>query len=80
MSEPRPLPCGSWPTPISSALVVRAAARPGAVAVDDGAVWWSESRPGEGGRTALVRRGADGTTTDVLPPPWNARAVRSSDG
>jgi dipeptidyl aminopeptidase/acylaminoacyl peptidase len=71
MSEP--LPCGSWPTPISSALVVRAAARPGAVAVDDGAVWWSESRPEEGGRTALVRRAVDGTAVDVLPAPWNAR-------
>ena len=31
MSEQRPLPCGSWPTPITSELVVRAAARPGAV-------------------------------------------------
>jgi dipeptidyl aminopeptidase/acylaminoacyl peptidase len=78
MSEQRPLPCGSWPTPITSELVVRTAARPGAVTVDDGhgeggVVWWSESRPGEGGRTAVVRRSADGTTSDVLPPPWNAR-------
>jgi dipeptidyl aminopeptidase/acylaminoacyl peptidase len=73
MTAPHPLPCGSWPTPISSELVVRAAARPGALAVDGGAVWWSESRPGEGGRTAVVRRSADGTVTDVLPAPWNAR-------
>ncbi len=27
----------------------------------------------EGGRTVLVRRGPDGTTTDLLPAPWNAR-------
>jgi dipeptidyl aminopeptidase/acylaminoacyl peptidase len=68
---------GSWPTPITSELVVRAAARLGEVCVDrtvDGAdVWWSESRPGEGGRSAVVRRSADGTVTDVLPAPWNAR-------
>ena len=67
------LPHGSWPTPITSELVVRAAARLGEVCVDGDDVWWSESRPAEGGRTAIVRRAADGTTTDVLPPPWNAR-------
>ncbi|WP_091366353.1 alpha/beta hydrolase family protein [Geodermatophilus telluris] len=78
MPTPSPLPHGSWPTPLTSALVVRSAARLGEVAVDDASpagpdVWWSESRPGEGGRSALVRRSADGTTTDVLPSPWNAR-------
>src|SRR3954447_11050169 len=62
------LPYGSWPTPITSELVVRAAARPAGVVVDGDSVWWGESRPGEGGRTAIVRNGAD-----VLPPPWNAR-------
>ncbi|MGY1712449.1 prolyl oligopeptidase family serine peptidase [Geodermatophilus sp. SYSU D00758] len=66
-------PCGSWPTPITSELVVRAAARLGEVRVDGTDVWWSEGRPEEGGRSVLVRRSADGTTTDVLPAPWNAR-------
>jgi dipeptidyl aminopeptidase/acylaminoacyl peptidase len=68
-----PVPHGSWPTPITSALVVRAAARLGEVAVDGTDVWWSESRPQEGGRSALVRRSADGAVVDELPPPWNAR-------
>jgi dipeptidyl aminopeptidase/acylaminoacyl peptidase len=67
------LPHGSWPTPVTSELVVRAAARLEEVIADGGAIWWSESRPGEGGRSALVRRGDDGTAADVLPPPWNAR-------
>jgi dipeptidyl aminopeptidase/acylaminoacyl peptidase len=66
-------PYGSWPTPVTSALVVRAAARLGEVAVDGPDVWWAESRPAEGGRTALVRRRADGTVADVLPAPWDAR-------
>jgi dipeptidyl aminopeptidase/acylaminoacyl peptidase len=66
-------PYGSWPTPITSELVVRSAARPGEVVVDGTDVWWSESRPGEGGRTAVVRRSADGVVADVLPAPWNAR-------
>ena len=67
------LPTGSWPTPITSELVVRAAARLGEVVVDGDDVWWSESRPAEGGRSVIVRRSADGTVTDVLPAPWNAR-------
>jgi dipeptidyl aminopeptidase/acylaminoacyl peptidase len=67
------LPYGSWPTPITSELVVRAAARPTAVAVDGPDVWWGEARPDEGGRTAVVRRSPDGATTDALPAPWNAR-------
>ncbi|WP_040339899.1 alpha/beta hydrolase family protein [Candidatus Blastococcus massiliensis] len=72
------LPYGSWPTPITSELVVRAAARLGEVVVDSsptrpGDVWWSESRPDEGGRSVIVRRDGDGRTTDVLPAPWNAR-------
>ncbi|MGY1745689.1 S9 family peptidase [Blastococcus sp. SYSU D00695] len=64
---------GSWSTPLTSALVVRAAARLGEVVVDGDDVWWAESRPQEAGRSALVRRSADGTGTDVLPAPWNAR-------
>ena len=64
---------GSWPTPITSELVVRAAARLGEVVVDGSDVWWSEGRPAEGGRSVIVRRSADGTTTDVLPAPFNAR-------
>jgi dipeptidyl aminopeptidase/acylaminoacyl peptidase len=67
------LPYGSWPTPITSELVVRAAARLGEVVVDGDDVWWAEGRPSEGGRTVLVRRSPDGTTTDLLPAPWNAR-------
>jgi dipeptidyl aminopeptidase/acylaminoacyl peptidase len=72
-----PLPHGAWPTPITSELVVRTAARLGELVVDgqgdEADVWWSESRPAEGGRSVIVRRSADGTVTDVLPPPWNAR-------
>ncbi len=66
-------PPGSWPTLITSELVVRAAARIGEVVVDGADVWWSESRPDEGGRSVVVRHGPDGTTTDALPAPWNAR-------
>lgn len=71
------LPHGSWPTPITSELVVAAAARLGEVVIDgpahDADVWWSEARPSESGRSVVVRRSPDGSVTDVLPSPWNAR-------
>ena len=68
-------PYGSWPTPITSELVVRAAAGLGAVVLDGDAVVWSEQRPEEGGRTQLVRRAPDGTTTDLLPAGLDARTA-----
>ena len=70
------LPFGSWPTPITSELVVRAARLPtGFLATDGEDVWWSESRPEEGGRTAVLRHRADGTVEDVLPADANARTA-----
>ena len=67
------VPHGSWPTPITSELVVAAAVALGEVHLDGDDIWWAEARPAEAGRTVLVRRTADGATTDLLPAPWNAR-------
>jgi dipeptidyl aminopeptidase/acylaminoacyl peptidase len=68
-------PYGEWPSPITAELVIRSASAIGDVRVDPGtgAVWWSESRPEEGGRITLVRHDPDGTTTEVLGAPWSAR-------
>ena len=79
-SAPAVLPFGSWPTPITSELVVRAAVGFGGVVLDGGDVWWSEQRPEEGGRTQLVCRRSDGTTLEVLPPGWNARTAAHEYG
>jgi dipeptidyl aminopeptidase/acylaminoacyl peptidase len=69
-------PYGSWPTPITSELVVAAAVRFSEVRVDGEAVVWSEGRPAEGGRTQLVRRaGDDDAPAEVLPPDRNARTA-----
>ncbi|MCW2742133.1 MAG: Peptidase, (Acylaminoacyl-peptidase) family [Blastococcus sp.] len=73
VTDMTPLTHGGWPTPITSELVVRAAARLDEVVVDGDDVWWSEARPAEGGRSVIVRRSPDGTVADVLPAPWNAR-------
>ena len=68
-------PYGSWPTPIISESVVRSARQPAAVALDGDDLWWSESRPEELGRSAVMRRSVDGVVTEVLGPPWNARTA-----
>jgi dipeptidyl aminopeptidase/acylaminoacyl peptidase len=39
----------------------------------DGAIYWLESRPTEGGRYVVVRRTPDGETSDAIPPSFNAR-------
>ena len=69
------LPYGSWPTPVTSELVVRALVRHDDVAVSNGATWWAEVRPQEGGRTQLVRRSEQGDAQDLLPDDANARTA-----
>ena len=69
------LPHGTWPTPITSELVVRAANLPNGVHLDGPDLWWSEGRPEEGGRTAVLRRTPAGEVTEVLPAPWSARSA-----
>jgi dipeptidyl aminopeptidase/acylaminoacyl peptidase len=55
--------------------VVADAVRLGELAVDGDSVVWAEGRPSEGGRTQLVRRGADGVCVDLLPDGLNARTA-----
>ena len=66
-------PYGSWKSPITTALIVSGAVGLGQVALEDDNVYWVEMRPSEGGRMVIARRNADGTTTDVTPPPYSAR-------
>ena len=65
---------GTWPSPIDAALPPRTTAGPEFVGTVGDEVWWTEPRPAEGGRRALVRRRADGATESVLPAPWNPRS------
>ncbi|WP_441349114.1 prolyl oligopeptidase family serine peptidase [Streptomyces sp. NTH33] len=68
------LPYGSWPSPIDAALAAAHDGRPEFAGFVGDEVWWTEPRPAEGGRRALVRRRADGTEESVLPAPWNVRS------
>ncbi len=69
------LPYGSWPTPITSEVVVAKAVGLAEVRVDGDDVIWSEARPAEGGRTALVRLTPDGQREELLSREHNARTA-----
>ncbi len=73
MNEPRTAPYGSWISPISAQSLVAGTVGLGDIALDGDTIYWSESRPQEGGRVVLVRRDPDGTTTDVTPAPFSVR-------
>jgi dipeptidyl aminopeptidase/acylaminoacyl peptidase len=64
---------GSWKSPITTNLIVAETRRFGLIALDGQDIYWIEGRPSEGGRNVIVRRSADGTTTDMTPFPFNAR-------
>ncbi|MGW2703968.1 LpqB family beta-propeller domain-containing protein [Streptomyces sp. NPDC001340] len=65
---------GSWPSPIDAALAAAHDGHPEWVGFVGDEVWWTEPRPAEGGRRALVRRPADGREESLLAAPWNVRS------
>lgn len=64
---------GSWKSPVTADLIVARSIALGQVAFDGADIYWTESRPTEGGRNVIVRRGSNGVAADVLPMPYNAR-------
>ena len=70
----RTLPYGAWPSPVSAALAARGSRRAGLLQAAGEAIYWSESRPEEQGRQAIVRAGPDGRREDILPAPYSARS------
>lgn len=66
-------PYGAWESPVDARTVASHEGRPEFPAFVGDEVWWTEPRPAEGGRRALVRRLADGTIGSPLPEPWNVR-------
>ncbi len=73
MPEHRVAPYGSWRSPVTSDLIVRGVVGLSGVMIDNGDVYWMESRPGEGGRSVVVLRTPDGISGDVTPQPFNPR-------
>jgi dipeptidyl aminopeptidase/acylaminoacyl peptidase len=66
-------PYGTWKSPITSEAIVAGTIGLGGGCAEGEMLYWSESRPAEGGRVAIVVRSPDGQTQDVIAAPWNAR-------
>ena len=66
-------PFGSWKSPITADLIVAESIGLSSIALDGTDIYWVEMRPAEKGRYVLVRRSADGKTTEVTPPGYNVR-------
>ncbi|OIV35349.1 acyl-peptide hydrolase [Mangrovactinospora gilvigrisea] len=65
---------GAWASPVSAAGAAAHDGRPTWVRHVGDEVWWTEPRPSEAGRVALVRRRADGRVQQLLEAPWNVRS------
>ncbi len=68
------LPYGSWPSPLSAADVAAASPRIDGARFVGEEIWWGQTVPAEGGRTTVLRRGADGVVIDLLAAPASARS------
>ena len=79
MNSPAVLPYGEWPSTVTAACLVQGAAGISEVIADPvqpWLLWWAESRPDEGGRTAVMRRDLrGGEPEEVTPPDANVRTL-----
>ena len=66
-------PYGTWRSPITTDLITGRRIGVAVPRIDGDDVYWLESRPEEGGRSAIVRRGADGAIADAVPAEFNVR-------
>ena len=66
-------PFGSWTSPITADAIVADSIGLSSIVLDGTDIYWLESRPQEAGRSVIVRRTTDGTTTDITPPEYNVR-------
>ena len=73
MSERTVAAYGTWSSPISAAMLVEGGVSLTHVWLEDGAAYWLEGRPSEGGRSVIVRAAPGSSPVDVTPEGFNAR-------
>ena len=73
MTDIQIAPYGTWKSPITSDLIVAEVIRLGQVTLKNEEVYWVEMRPGERGRSVLMRRARNGDILDVTPAEFNVR-------
>ena len=73
MSRVQVAPYGSWRSPVTSELIVSETIKLGQILLDGSGVYWSESRPADGGRNVIVKWSPDGKIEDLTPKPFDVR-------
>ncbi|MCC5867466.1 MAG: S9 family peptidase [Gammaproteobacteria bacterium] len=74
------LPYGSWPSPVTPALVGRAGLRLSEPRVQGQRTLWLEGRPAEQGRSVVVVAEPDGRTRDLVPSGYSVRSAVNEYG
>jgi dipeptidyl aminopeptidase/acylaminoacyl peptidase len=74
MPEPKIAAYGSWKSPITPGSAASTTALSEA-AVEKGIIYWRELHPEQKGRFAIVKRGVNGQTTELVPSRFNARTT-----
>ena len=66
-------PYGSWDSPVTSDLIVAGVIKLAHIVLDREAVYWTEGRPSESGRTIIVKWTAAGGREELTPAGFNVR-------
>jgi len=66
-------PYGAWPSPITAEMLATAGVGLGEAHLDDGVVYWTETRPTEGGRGVVCKGDPHSSPVDVTPDGFDAR-------
>jgi dipeptidyl aminopeptidase/acylaminoacyl peptidase len=68
-------PYGSWKSPLTADRLIEDVVTLGYPEVVGDVIYWTEARPAEGGRVAVVRRRGNGAAEDVFSPDYAARTL-----
>ena len=78
ISDPKPAPCGapcgSWTSPVTEESITRGTGGLGFVAMTPDAVYWTELRPWDKGRSGRVRHTAQAGAKDISAPDHTVRS------
>jgi dipeptidyl aminopeptidase/acylaminoacyl peptidase len=74
MSSVQMAPYGSWRSPITSELIVSESIKLGQIFLDGSEVYWSESRPAEGGRNVILKWSPGGRIEELTANPFDVRS------
>jgi dipeptidyl aminopeptidase/acylaminoacyl peptidase len=73
MTDQSIAPYGAWRSPITAEMLAEGGIGLGEVMLDGDAIYWTEARPTEAGRSVIVRWTAEMGAMDMTPPGFNAR-------